>query len=234
MMKKILSEGAPKLQIELSDKQIEKFVKYYNLVVEYNKNVNLTAITDETEFAIKHFLDSISAEKYIPKNSSVVDVGSGAGFPALPLKLVRDDVSVTMMDALNKRVEFLKLAIKELDVWDVSAIHMRAEDAAKGIFRESFDVAVARAVSELRVLAEYCLPLVKIGGIMIAYKSVNSDEETDAAQNALKILGGKIEKTVDLQLPTSGDMRRLIIIRKVSATPKKYPRGQGKEKKQPL
>ncbi len=233
-MKDLVTKGAEQFGIHIDETTAEKFDLYYKSVVSYNEKVNLTAITDETEFCVKHFLDSIAAAKFLPKNAKLVDVGSGAGFPAVPLKIVRGDLSVTMIDALGKRVTFLNSVTEELGLKDIEAIHLRAEDAAKGELRESFDVVTARAVSELRTLAEYCLPLVKIGGRFVSYKSANSDEEIKAAENAIKILGGKIEKIEDFCLPISGEKRRLIVIKKIAATPKKYPRGQGKEKKQPL
>lgn len=233
-MNDLLKIGERELGVKITESAAEKFDTYYKSVVLYNQNVNLTAITDETEFYVKHFLDSVAAAKYIPKNARAADVGSGAGFPAIPIKIVRDDVDVTMIDALGKRVTFLNSVSEELGLKNVKSLHLRAEDAAKTDLRESFDVVTARAVSELRTLAEYCLPLVKVGGKFISYKSANSDEEIENAKNALNILGGKIEKVVDFRLPVLGDERRLIIIKKVAATPKKYPRGQGKEKKQPL
>lgn len=233
-MKDLVTKGAEHFGIHIDETTAEKFDLYYKSVVSYNEKVNLTAITDKTEFCVKHFLDSITAAKFLPENAKLVDVGSGAGFPAVPLKLIRGDLSVTMIDALGKRVTFLNRVTEELGLKDIRAIHLRAEDAAKGELRESFDVVTARAVSELRTLAEYCLPLVKIGGRFVSYKSANSDEEIKAAENAIKILGGKIEKIDDFYLPISGEKRRLVIIKKIAATPKKYPRGQGKEKKQPL
>ena len=233
-MKDLVTKGAEHFGIHIDETTAEKFDLYYKSVISYNEKVNLTAITDEKEFIVKHIVDSISAAKFLPENAKLVDVGSGAGFPAVPLKIVRGDLSVTMIDALGKRVSFLNSVTEELDLKDIRAIHLRAEDAAKGELRESFDVVTARAVSELRTLAEYCLPLVKIGGRFVSYKSANSDEEIKAAENAIKILGGKIEKIDDFCLPISGEKRRLVIIKKIAATPKKYPRGQGKEKKQPL
>lgn len=233
-MKDLVTKGAEHFGIYIDETTAEKFDLYYKSVVSYNEKVNLTAITDETEFCVKHFLDSIAAAKFLSENAKLVDVGSGAGFPAVPLKLIRGDLSVTMIDALGKRVTFLNSVTEELGLKDIRAIHLRAEDAAKGELRESFDVVTARAVSELRTLAEYCLPLVKIGGRFVSYKSANSDEEIKAAENAIKILGGTIEKIDDFWLPISGEKRRLVIIKKIAATPKKYPRGQGKEKKQPL
>ena len=229
----LLIRGCKALNIDLSAETALKFERYYEAVIDYNRSVNLTAITDRTEFIIKHFLDSLTAAQYIPENASLADIGSGAGFPAIPLKLVRQDVSVTMMDALGKRVSFLQGQIDALGLKNASALHIRAEDAAKGPLRESFDVVTARAVARLNTLAEYALPLVKPGGIFIAYKGGDCDEEQYTAR-ALELLKGRIAQSVKLNLPFSGDGRTLVIIEKTAPTPLKYPRGGGKERKNPL
>ena len=191
-MMKNLKELFNKYNISLSEDQLLQFDKYFSMLIETNKVLNLTAITEENEVAIKHFLDSVLPSKHIKENSSVVDVGSGAGFPALPLKIVRPDLKVCMVDSLNKRINFLNNVISSLSLKNASAIHSRAEDFAK-TNREKYDVAVARAVASLNTLVEYLLPLIKIGGCAIIYKSAKLTEEIENSKRAIKILGGQIE-----------------------------------------
>ncbi|MEG1613346.1 MAG: 16S rRNA (guanine(527)-N(7))-methyltransferase RsmG [Clostridia bacterium] len=224
-----LKAGAFELGVNLSDEQCLSFYNYYQMVVEYNKNVNLTAITDENDFIVKHFLDSLSAEKLIPVNSNICDIGAGAGFPSIPLKLARDDLSMTLMDALNKRVVFLDKAISELGLSKTVAVHIRAEDAGRATFREKFSCVVARAVADISVLAEYAIPLLKVGGTFIAYKGANIDE-LDGLEKVLCALKSKLIKIEPLCLPYSGDKRTLIVIQKLQATPSLYPRPQAKIK----
>ena len=208
------------------------FDTYFQELVSYNDKVNLTAITEEKEVYTKHFLDSILAIDAIPVNASVVDIGTGAGFPSLPIKIVRPDIDLTMVDSLNKRITFLNLLCDKLKV-KANNVHARAEDFAKNN-REKFDVAVARAVAKLNTLLEYLLPLVKVGGFVIAYKGSNYTEEIFEAENALNILGGKIIKTIKLKLPNEYGERCLIIIEKISETPAKYPRGGNQPKLKPI
>lgn len=220
-----------KCNIELSQDKADKLLKLYEFLVEYNQNVNLTAITDFEEVVVKHFIDSVLPFSMIniKENSSFIDVGTGAGFPSIPLMIVRPDLKGTLLEALNKRCVFLKKAC-ELTGIDAKVIHGRAEDYAKEK-REAFDFATARAVAAMPVLCEYCIPYVKTGGRFIALKSVNEDETQ--CEKAVNVLGGKIAEIKDYTI-TNGDNRRLFIIDKVSQTPTKYPRNPSMIKKKPL
>ncbi len=210
---------------------VEKFERYYALLLEWNERFNLTAITEKNDVFVKHFLDSISAAPLIPQNASVLDIGAGAGFPSLPLKIVRDDLSVTCVDSVNKKVTFLGAVIDELGLKNARAIHSRAEDLPK----TGYDSVVSRAVASLNVLCEYCLPFVKIGGALIAYKSEKTDEELAAATNAIKILGGKVKEIRDVSDFVGGETtRKLIVIEKIAPTPPKYPRGKNLPRLKPL
>lgn len=220
-----------KCNIELSQDKADKLLKLYEFLVEYNKNVNLTAITDFEEVVVKHFIDSVLPFSMIDikENSSFIDVGTGAGFPSIPLMIVRPDLKGTLLEALNKRCVFLEKACELTEV-DAKVIHGRAEDYAKEK-REAFDFATARAVAAMPVLCEYCIPYAKTGGRFIALKSVNEDETL--CEKAVKVLGGKIAEIKDYTI-TNGDSRRLFIIDKVSQTPTKYPRNPSMIKKKPL
>lgn len=220
-----------KCNIKLSQDKADKLLKLYEFLVEYNQNVNLTAITDFKEVVVKHFIDSVLPFSMIDikENSSFIDVGTGAGFPSIPLMIVRPDLKGTLLEALNKRCVFLEKAC-ELARVDAKVIHGRAEDYAKEK-REAFDFATARAVAAMPVLCEYCIPYVKTGGRFIALKSVNEDETL--CEKAVKVLGGKIAEIKDYTI-TNGDSRRLFIIDKVSQTPTKYPRNPSMIKKKPL
>lgn len=220
-----------KCNIELSQDKADKLLKLYEFLVEYNQNVNLTAITDFEEVVVKHFIDSVLPFSMIDikENSSFIDVGTGAGFPSIPLMIVRPDLKGTLLEALNKRCVFLEKAC-ELTGVDPKVIHGRAEDYAKEK-REAFDFATARAVAAMPVLCEYCIPYVKTGGRFIALKSVNEDETQ--CEKAVNVLGGKIAEIKDYTI-TNGDSRRLFIIDKVSQTPTKYPRNPSMIKKKPL
>lgn len=221
-------------QIDITPEKYEKFARYADILAEKNAVMNLTAITDPAEVAEKHFLDSVLPIFMIdfPKGAALIDVGAGAGFPSVPMAIERPDLRPTMLDSLNKRVTFLKELTSQLDI-RCRCIHARAEEAGQAELREQFDVAVARAVSRLSVLCEYCLPLVKVGGFFAALKGSGCKEELDEAKTAIKTLGGRLEKAAEYTLP-NGDGRTLVIIRKVSETPKKYPRQQGKIKAFPL
>jgi len=218
--------------INLTAEMEEKFGKYTELITYYNTFMNLTAITEKDEIYVKHYLDSLLGAAFLDKNSTVIDVGSGAGFPAIPLKIYRPDLKITMLDSLNKRVNFLKNTAKELDLTEINAVHLRAEDAGKGEYRERYDYAVARAVADMSVLSEYTLPFIKIGGKFVAYKG-EAEEELKAAENALKILGGIVESVEKFTLP-DGSKRSIIIVKKIKNTPPKYPRGQNKPRISPL
>ena len=230
---KNLIETFNKYGISLSKTQETQFDNYFSMLVETNKVLNLTAITEENEVLIKHFLDSAIPEKFIPQNSKVIDIGSGAGFPALPLKIVRSDLEITMVDSLNKRVNFLNEVIKSLNLSKTYAFHSRAEDFAKEN-REKFDVAVARAVASLDTLVEYLLPFVKIGGIAVIYKSTKLEEELENAKKAILVLGGKVEKVENFEIFEENLQRNILIIRKITKTPQKYPRGKNQPKSNPI
>lgn len=228
---------AEKMNISLSEQQGEQFQKYYELLVEWNSFMNLTAITEYEDVLMKHFIDSVSLVNAYPvKNDiSVIDIGTGAGFPGLPLKITFPNMKVTLLDSLNKRIHFLDEVIKSLNLTDIETLHGRAEDYAKpGQLRENFDLCVSRAVANLATLSEYCLPYVKVGGHFVAYKSEKSEEEIAMSKNAIHLLGGKIVNQVDFYLPDSEIYRNLIVIEKVSPTPKKYPRKAGLPSRDPL
>jgi 16S rRNA (guanine527-N7)-methyltransferase len=225
------------LGISLTEKQIEQFLIYYEMLVEWNSFMNLTAITEYDDVMKKHFIDSISLIKAydVTKSASVIDVGTGAGFPGLALKIAYPNLKVTLLDSLNKRIQFLDAVIDKLQLKDVTTVHGRAEDFAKpDKFRESFDLCVSRAVANLSTLSEYCLPFVKEGGCFISYKSEKIAEELELSGNAISLLGGKVERQVEFQLPDSDIYRNLFIIKKVKITPKKYPRKAGLPAKEPL
>ena len=212
----------------------EKFNKFSYLLTEHNKICNLTSVTDEKGVMYKHFYDSIVGEKLISNGATVVEIGSGGGFPSIPLKIVRDDLKFTLIESTAKKCVFLKSVVDSLSLNCVQVKNIRAEEGAHDKnLREKFDFAVARAVASLNTLCEYCLPFVKVGGKFIAYKG-DAREEIKAAENAIKLLGGEIEKIVDYSLPEDFGKRELVVIRKIKHTPSVYPRGQGKERKQPL
>lgn len=214
---------------KLTSQQQKQLEIYYDMLIDTNSKFNLTAITDREEVYTKHFADSMLGECAIPQGASLVDIGSGAGFPALPLKIVRDDIKVTLVDSLAKRIGFTRDVAVAMGI-EATCVHDRAEDFAKG-HRESYDVATARAVAPLNILLEYTAPLVKVGGIVLAYKATDA-ELTDSA-NAIAKLGLQYNRTISLQL-SNGDPRVLIVLDKVNATPPQYPRGGNKPRKMPL
>lgn len=220
--------------IHISEAQAEQFENYAGLLVEWNQKINLTAITEPQEIEEKHFLDSCLpfADIDIPEFASVVDVGTGAGFPGIPLKIIRPDIGLTLVDSLQKRITFLETVCAQLGVM-AKTIHGRAEELGRSDMRESFDIATARAVARLSVLCEYCLPFVKVGGVFVALKGRDCAEEIRLAYTAIKTMGGEILKTVGYSLP-SGDGRTAVIIKKVKPTPPAYPRTKAKMEKKPL
>lgn len=222
------------IDVECTDEMLRSFDVYYNELIEWNNRFNLTAITSREEVVLKHFIDSITAVKYIKSGNRVIDIGSGAGFPAIPLKIVKPDIDITMLDSLNKRVTFLEHMIEILKLGDARAIHARAEDLAGGKMREAYDIVIARAVARLDTLLEYTLPYIKVGGKFIAYKSIDSEEEIKEAANALYKLKGKIIKVDEFNLPKSVINRTLIIIEKIGKTPEMYPRDKNLPKKNAL
>ena len=231
----MLREGAACYSAVLDDEKLEKLFKYKDLLAEWNQKINLTAIEEENDIIIKHFIDSFSIIPYLKQpNIRLVDVGTGAGFPGLPVKVMCEALEVVLLDSLAKRVGFLDTVINELALDKIKAVHGRAEDfGVKSDYREKFDVSVARAVAGLPVLLEYCLPFVKTGGIFIAMKG-SSTEEVESSQKALEILGGKIEEKKEMTLPFSDIKRNIIIVKKYRQTPTKYPRKAGKPLKEPL
>lgn len=219
-------------QINLINKYNNIFETYFEDIVSYNEKVNLTAITEKDQVFAKHFLDSILPIDEIKQNASVIDIGTGAGFPSLPIKIVRPDVDLTMVDSLNKRINFLNELTQKLNI-NTKNIHARAEDFALKN-REKYDVAVARAVARLNTLVEYLLPVVKIGGIVLAYKATSCEEEINEAKNAIKILGGEYVKTLHYVLPNNQGERNIVVIRKIKETPKQYPRSKNLPKLKPI
>lgn len=231
----ILKTYLKKIDIELSKKQIEQFYTYMNLLLEWNEKINLTAITEPEEVILKHFVDSLTISAYIKKGSKLVDMGTGAGFPGIPLKILRDDIEITLVDSLNKRINFLNEVIKELELREISTVHARAEEFGQNKkYREKFDIATSRAVANLSTLSEYLVPLVKLEGKIICMKGSEVKEEVENAKNAIKILGGKMEKEESFNLPNSDMKRNLVIIKKIKNAPAKYPRKPGTPAKEPI
>ena len=223
------------LNIKLSEEQVEKFYRYMNLLIEWNEKINLTAIVKPEEIILKHFVDCLTIEKYIEKNSKVIDVGTGAGFPGIPLKIIREDLEITLVDSLNKRLVFLNEIIINLNLNKIHIIHSRAEELGKDKnYREKFDVATSRAVANLSTLSEYLIPFVKIGGKCIVMKSADIDKEIEKAKKAIKILGGKIVSKDIFNLPKSNLGRSVIMIQKIGNTPKNFPRKPGTPAKEPI
>lgn len=230
-----LLEKLNKIQLNVNDEELNKFWVYMTNLLEWNEKINLTAITDEDDIILKHFIDSLTILEYIPEKSNVIDVGTGAGFPGIPLKIVREDINMTLMDSLNKRITFLNEIINKLGLKKINAIHSRAEELAKiPEHREKYDIAVSRAVANLSTLSEYMIPFVKVGGKCICMKGSNIEEELKTAKNAIKELGGEIEKVINFKLPDSDNERNIIIIKKVRNTKNKYPRKAGMPSKEPL
>ncbi len=223
------------LNINLTEKQHDNYSTYLKTLLEWNEKINLTAITEENDIWIKHFIDSCTINKYIDSKNTIIDVGTGAGFPSLPVKILHDDLNITLLDSLNKRIDFLREIVKVLGLKNVSFIHGRAEDIANNSkYREEFDIATARAVANLSTLSEYCLPFVKVGGSFICMKAGNVETEINEAKKAIDILGGKVEKVEKFLLPHTDIERTIIIIKKIKETPKQYPRNAGIPSKNPL
>lgn len=225
------------LEIELTEKQKEQFYRYYEMLVEWNKVMNLTGITEYDEVNEKHFVDSLSVKKAVDMENihSLIDIGTGAGFPGIPLKIAYPHLHVVLLDSLQKRIKFLDAVIEELGLENIETLHGRAEDyAKKPEYREQFDICVSRAVANLSTLSEYCVPYVKIGGMFISYKSGDVDEEAKKSGKAVKLLGGKLKKIIKFQLPGTEIGRSFVKIEKVEKTKKRYPRKAGLPAKEPL
>lgn len=236
MIKNLLQNYIKDYKITLTENQYEQFQKYFELLAEWNEKMNLTAITDESGVALKHFADSLSLLNFvdIPQNSTLADVGTGAGFPGVVLKIARPDIKLTLIDSLNKRLVFLNEVCSQLGI-DAELIHSRAEDGARDEkLRESFDFVASRAVARMNVLNEYCLPYVKVGGAFCAMKGAQANEEFKESLNAINTLGGKLENKYFFELPENGGERAIAVVRKVRNTPQKYPRQSGKIKAKAL
>lgn len=236
--KQYIKEQMAVIEIQLSDVQIEQFCIYYEMLVEKNKVMNLTAITEFEDVVQKHFVDSVILPKQFVKEVNkvaLIDVGTGAGFPGIPLKIVYPEMKVVLLDSLNKRILFLREVIDKLDLTNIEAVHARAEDGARNLlYREKFNLCVSRAVANLSTLSEYCLPFLAVGGTFISYKSGVVEEELEKAEKGIKMLGGMVEEKIAFSLPGSDISRSFIVIKKEKKTGKQYPRKAGMPAKQPL
>lgn len=232
---KIFNNYLEKLNLTLTEEQIEKFYNYMNLLIEWNKKINLTAIVEPKDIILKHFIDSLTIEKYIKKGETIIDVGTGAGFPGIPLKIAREDLKITLADSLNKRINFLNEVINKLDLKNIETIHTRAEELGKNKkYREKFDIATSRAVANMSTLSEYLIPFIKVEGKCICMKSSDIDTELENAKKAINILGCEIESKDKFNLPNGDLGRSVIILRKVKNTPSKFPRKAGTPAKEPI
>lgn len=235
----LMEQELEEYSVHLSERQMDQFYGYYQLLLQWNKVMNLTAITELEEVVTKHFVDSLALVKVMDRQGfdgiRVLDLGTGAGFPGVPLKIAFPNMSMVLLDSLNKRIKFLNEVVEKLGILDISCIHGRAEDYGRDSnYREGFDLCVSRAVANLSTLSEYCVPFVKIGGYFVPYKSGNVQEEIGQAKGALKLLGGKVEAVEEFMLPGSDMGRTLIKIKKTEGTAKRYPRKAGLPGKEPL
>lgn len=233
----VLLKGVNELNLELTETDKERFLNYKELLKEWNEKINITTITEDSEVDIKHFLDSLTTLSLdlFEGEESIIDIGTGGGFPGIPLKIMRDNLDVTLLDSLNKRIIFLDEVIERLELKGIRAMHGRAEELSrKAEYREKYSIAISRAVASLDTLSEYCLPFVKVGGHFVAMKGPDIEEEINLGHNAIDILGGKIVETKIITLPESDIKHSLIIIEKTRQISQKYPRGGGKPRKDPL
>lgn len=229
-----LKQRAKKININLNEEQLERFLLYKELLLSWNEKINLTAIKEDEDFITKHFIDSLTVVKYIKENDRIIDIGTGAGFPGIPIKIIKNN-NIVLFDSLNKRLKVLDDIIQKIHVSEIETLHGRAEETFKNKeYREKFDVATSRAVANLNVLAEYMLPAITIGGICICMKSGNVENEIEEAKKAIKILGGKIDKIEKVILPETDIERTIIIIKKIKSTPSIYPRKPGTPTKEPI
>lgn len=237
MLETILKKGALEYDIELTEEQINQFMIYKNLLQDWNNKINLTAIVEDEEIIKKHFIDSISiiTSGVIKENASIIDVGTGAGLPGIPLKIIRPDIKLTLLDSLNKRIKFLEIVCKDAKLKDVNCIHMRAEEGGRDkSLRESYDIATARAVANMRTLSEYCMPFVKVGGYFIALKGPSGYQELEESRNAIGTLGGKVKDILETKIIDEDIKHNLIVISKHKSTDKKYPRSNKQINNKPL
>ena len=235
-MKNYIKKEFSKINCAISDRQAEQFLRYFELLTEWNAVMNLTAITEFKEVVEKHFVDSALLYEYIRENKpdSLIDIGTGAGFPGVPLKILFPELKVTLLDSLNKRIRFLNTVIQELELGEITAIHGRAEEyGIKEIYREQYDLCVSRAVARLASLCEFCIPFVKKGGAFVAYKAMKSEEELSEAKPAVMVLGAELSDVKEYTLGEDAK-RTLLVIQKTKETPKKYPRQGGKPLKDPI
>lgn len=233
--KEIFQKYLSEIDIKLDEEKIIKFYNYMKILLEWNEKINLTAITEPEEVILKHFVDSLTIAKYINQQDTLVDVGTGAGFPGIPLKIYRDDIKITLVDSLNKRINFLNEVITSLNLKNIEAIHSRAEEFGRNKkYREKFDIATSRAVANLTTLSEYLVPLVKENGKCISMKGPEIEEELKNSEKAIDVLGGRIVKVDNFNLPKSDIGRNIIIIQKIRKTPVQYPRKAGTPAKNPI
>lgn len=233
----IMNIACEKVKVEFNETKYNKFIKYKEMIKEWNEKINLTAITEDNDIIQKHFIDCIEAFKfeYLKEAKTLIDVGTGGGFPGIPIKILNDNINVVLLDSLNKRINFLNEVISELELKDIKTIHGRAEDFAKDKdYRESFDIATSRAVANMTVLSEFCIPYVKVGGYFLALKGPAIEDELKEAKNAIGTLGGKIQEIIEVEIENSDIKHNLVIIKKIKATDIKYPRKAGMVTKKPI
>lgn len=232
---KEIKKQAKEIEVILSEEQLEKFYNFKDMLIEWNKKINLTTIIEPKEIIQKHFIDSLTISKYIHKNSKIIDIGTGAGFPGIPIKIANEDIEIVLLDSLNKRIKYLNEVIEQLKLKDIKTIHYRAEEAGQNQeYREKFDIAISRAVAPLNILVEYLIPFIKVNGRCICMKGSNIQEELEKSKNAIKSLGGEIEQIEEFVLPNSDIKRNIIVIKKIKATLNKYPRKPGIPSKLPI
>lgn len=232
--KEKLKMKAEKIRVFLTEEQLENFYNYKNLILEWNEKINLTAIKEEDEFINKHFIDSLTISKYIEDDKEMIDIGTGAGFPGIPIKIIKKN-KIVLFDSLKKRLKVLDDIINKIDLSNIETLHGRAEETFNNVkYREKFDIATSRAVANLNVLVEYMLPAVKVNGTCICMKAGDLQEELKEAKKAIEVLGGKIEKIEEIVLPDTDIKRTIVIIKKVKQTPRKYPRKPGTPSKEPI